>query len=336
MPKLIAAPDKFRGTLKASEAANAIAKAAVTHGWDVDEVPVADGGEGTLDAMGGLVRRTRVTGPLGAPVEAEWRLLQGGHTAVIEMAMASGLVLAGGKDHNNPLDATTKGTGELIAAAIDSGADHIVVGLGGSATTDGGLGAVEALGNGKKVAGVDLAVACDVTTRFTDAARVFGPQKGATEAQVQLLERRLQRLGQIYQERFGIDVLDLEGAGAAGGLAGGLAAIGARLTPGFELIAEALGLEEHMEGAKLVVSGEGFLDSESFHGKAVGGVAETASRMGIDVLVVAGAVEEGLSIPPGVTAVGLVDRFGRERAMEDTAAAVQEVVEGHLAGLAAT
>ncbi|MCZ7528129.1 MAG: glycerate kinase [Acidimicrobiia bacterium] len=257
MPCAVACPDKFRGTLSAVGAAAAVAAGLRTAGWgDVREVPLADGGEGTLDALlasrGGSRRTATVTGPLGDPVEAQWALLSDG-TAVVEMARASGLALVEGR--NDPLRATTRGTGELIAAAARSGARRIVVGVGGSATTDGGLGAIEVLG--WSLAGLDVTVACDVTTRFGDAAAVYGPQKGATAAQVSLLTRRLQRLADEYVDRLGRDVRDLEGGGAAGGLAGGLAAIGATLEPGFEVVARAADLESALEGADLVVTGEG-------------------------------------------------------------------------------
>jgi glycerate kinase len=203
-----------------------------------------------------------------------------------------------------------------------SGARRIVIGVGGSATTDGGQGALAALGPISRVIGVELVVACDVTTGFVQAAADFAPQKGATPAQVALLERRLQRLAQDYQARSGIDVTRLEGAGAAGGLAGGLATIGARLVPGFELVADLLGLAERIHGADLVVTGEGFLDEWSFRGKTVGGVVELADEEDVDVVVVAGEVfgEQPME------AISLVERFGRERSLAEPAACVREVV----------
>ncbi len=188
---------------------------------------MADGGEGLLDVLGGPDRTTEVTGPLGSPVTAGWRL--SGGTAVVEMARASGLVLAGGPDENRPLDATTTGVGELLRHAVELGARRVIVGMGGSATTDGGLRALEAMGPVARYLGVEILVACDVRTRFTEAAEVFAPQKGATSAQVRLLAGRLERLVQVYLERFGSDVSCLDRAGAAGGLAGGLAAMGARV-----------------------------------------------------------------------------------------------------------
>ncbi len=233
--RVVAAPDKFRGTVSATEAASAIARAVASAGGTTLEVPMADGGEGLLEVLGGPDRTTQVTGPLGSPVKAGWRL--SGGTAVVEMARASGLALAGGAEGNRPLDATTTGVGELLRHAVELGARRIIVGMGGSATTDGGLGALDAMGSPSRYRGVELLVACDVRTRFTEAADVFGPQKGATDAQVRLLTGRLERLVQVYGERFGSDVSELDRAGAAGGLAGGLAAMGAELVDGVDLVA---------------------------------------------------------------------------------------------------
>ncbi len=324
---MLAAPDKFRGTATAPEVAAAVARAVVVAGGTCDEAPLADGGEGTLEALGGPNRTTTVAGPLGEPVEAAWRLDR--RTAVIEMARASGLDVVGGPEGNDPVAASTTGTGQLIVAALERGAKEIVVGVGGSATTDGGLGALEALAPHARLKGVRLRVACDVRLPFLDAAEVFGPQKGAGPAQVELLRRRLERLAQVYRDDFGVDVTTLEGAGAAGGLAGGLAAVGAVLEPGFDLVAEALDLEERLAGADLVVTGEGFVDDQSFDGKVVGGVVELAAEGGVPVLVVAGDVFEPL--PVAVDAVSLVDRFGGERARLATLDCVTEVVADHLA-----
>ncbi|HZT65862.1 MAG TPA: glycerate kinase [Acidimicrobiales bacterium] len=324
MPHLVAAPDKFRGTATAAEVAAAVCRAAVEAGWTCDQAPLADGGEGLLEVLGGPNRRSRVTGPLGQPVEAAWRME--GDTAVVETARASGLVLAGGPDGNDPLAATTRGTGELILAAVAAGARRIVVGVGGSATTDGGLGAIEAVGGPDRLRGVEVVVACDVDIGFVEAATEFAPQKGASPKQVSLLERRLQRLSQLYLQRYGVNVSALPGAGAAGGLAGGLAALGATLVPGFELVADRVGLEERLEGADLVVTGEGFVDEQSFHGKVVGGVVELCSLARVPVLVVAGEV----LADPGVETVSLTVRFGAERSLAEPAACVAEVVAERL------
>lgn len=327
--RVVAAPDKFKGTATAAEVASAIAAAARECGWDCDEVPMADGGEGTLDVLGGANRETLVTGPLGDPVRAGWRLARG--AAVIEMAAASGLGLAGGPEGNDPMGATTTGTGELITAALDAGATRILVGVGGSATTDGGLGALRAMSPFARLKRCELVVACDVTTTFVDAAEVFAPQKGASPSQVALLTRRLERLAQVYSEEHGIDVRDIPGSGAAGGLAGGLAAVGATLVSGFDAVAEEQGLEDLVEGADLVVTGEGFLDAQSFEGKVVGGVAEMAGALGVPVLALAGEVFDDAASK--VDSVSLVERFGEERALADPISCITEVVAERLRAL---
>jgi glycerate kinase len=282
---------------------------------------MADGGEGTLDALGGPNRITQVTGPLGDPVDAEWRL--SGRRAVIEMARASGLVLAGGAEGNDAVAASTHGTGELIAAALDLGATDLVVGVGGSATTDGGLGALRALYPVHRLRGVQLTVACDVRCGFVEAAERFAPQKGATPAQVELLQRRLERLAQVYADEYGLDVTVLEGAGAAGGLAGGLACVGAELVPGAELVADRVGLEDALEHADVVVTGEGFLDAESFDGKVVGTVADLARGLGVPVVAVVGECFDGAD--ELLPTVSLTARFGRERSLADAAVCLSEV-----------
>ncbi len=298
-------------------------------GGTCDGAPVGDGGEGTLDAFGGPNRHNIVMGPLGDPVDAGWRMHHG--TAIIEMALASGLTLVGGKENNDPIAATTHGTGELIAAALDAGAKRILVGLGGSATTDGGLGAQRAIFPLHRLRGVELRVACDVRTLFVDAAPVFGPQKGASAAQVELLRRRLERLAQVYIEQFGIDVRAVEGAGAAGGLAGGLVAVGGKLVPGFELVADELQLAERMERADLVITGEGFLDAQSFEGKVVGGVADMAASLGVPVLAIAGQVDP--DVRDRINHISLLNTFGEARAFNDTAACITEAVAAYLATL---
>jgi glycerate kinase len=290
--RAVACPDKFRGTLRAAEAAAAMAAGLRRGGFDdVTELPLADGGEGTLDVLlsvrGGSRRRDRVTGPLGATVEAEWGMLPDA-TAVVEMAQASGLALVDGR--NDALRATTRGTGELIAISARAGAKRVLVCVGGSATTDGGLGAIDALGWALPV---ETTVACDVSTRFLDAARVYGPQKGASDAQIALLTRRLDRLAEHYLARTRVDVTEVEGGGAAGGLGGGLAALGARLEPGFDVVAAAVGLEEAMEGTSFVVTGEGRLDVTSLEGKVVGGVLDWAADLGVEhCAVIAGQVTD--------------------------------------------
>jgi glycerate 2-kinase len=311
--RVVAAVDKFRGTASGAEVAHAIGQACWELGHDCVELALADGGEGLLDVLGGPNRTSHVTGPLGTPVDAAWRL--SGTTAIIEMARASGLMLAGGAEGNDPMNATTAGTGELIDAALVAGATRIIVGLGGSATTDGGLGALQAISAPGRLRGVELLVACDVTTRFEDAAVVFGPQKGATAAQIKLLTGRLHALAEQYRERFGLDVGEIPGSGAAGGIAGMLAALGGTLLPGFDLVADELDLHDHIANADLVVTGEGHLDAQSFEGKVVGGVAELCAAAGVPVGAVVGITDD--DVRDRLPIVVLADEFGEERALRE-------------------
>lgn len=323
--RIVVAPDKFRGSLSASEAADAMAEAVQGRGWTAFKVPMSDGGEGFLDVLGGANRTTTVTGPLGDPVEAGWRLSR--KRAVLEMASASGLALVGGAEGNEPLAADTTGVGELIAAALDAGARSIVVGMGGSATTDGGLGALRSLGPMPRLAGVRLEVACDVRLTFTDAASCFAPQKGATPAQVELLSRRLDRLVELYAESYDVDVSSLAGSGAAGGLAGGLAALGAAVTEGFELVADHVGLEALLEEADAVLTGEGLCDAASFEGKVLGGIAELAASMDVPAGAVVGELDDGLEPPSGFEVASLVADVGREEALGDAARSVTRAAD---------
>lgn len=318
--RVVCCPDKFRGTLTAREAASALASGARRAGRDAVELPLADGGEGTLDVLCPFStqrRTTRVTGPLGDPVEAEWGVRD--DSAVVEMARASGLALVQERD---PLAATTRGTGELIAAALDAGFRRVIVAVGGSATTDGGLGALEALDFDLRAA--EVLVACDVTTPFVDAARVFGPQKGATPDQLDVLEARLRRLAERYLDETGRDVRALAGAGAAGGLAGGLAALGARLVPGAPLVAGLVELPDALRGAALVLTGEGRLDATSFAGKVAGHALSTADEAGVPSYVVAGTVVRD-ELLAGVRAVSLVERVGARRAHSSAASLLTEI-----------
>ena len=329
--RIVLAPDKFKGTATARALSDALGIALRAAGHEVIALPLADGGEGFLDVFGGPNRTTVVDGPLGDEVEAAWRLDRG--TAVIEMARAAGLTLVGGAEENDPIAASTYGVGELISVAVESGARRVLVGVGGSATTDGGLGALRALHPPQRLRGVDILVACDVRTTFVDAATVFAPQKGATRAQVELLRRRLERLAQVFATESGVDVLELEGGGAAGGLAGGLATIGARLVSGFDLVAEEIGLDQCIEGADLVITGEGFLDEESFDGKVVGGVAALAEELGVPCLAVVGEVVDPLpELPEGLRVLSLTDRFGEQRAMADPCGCAAELFLGEVAG----
>jgi len=327
-PRVIAAPDKFRGTVDAPTVAGAIGRAVEQVGGSCTLIPLADGGEGTLDVLGGANRTTPVTGPLGDVVEAGWRRAR--NDAVIEMARASGLELVGGPKGNDAVAASTYGTGELISAALDGGCRRILVAVGGSATTDGGLGALRAIEPLVRLRGVALVVACDVDATFLEAADLFAAQKGATRAQVALLRRRLERLAQLYEEDHGIDVTDIPGSGAAGGLAGGLAAVGANLGSGFELVAEEVDLAEHLVGADLVITGEGYLDEQSFKGKVVGGVAEMAAELAVPVLAIVGSSAAGVDIPAGVEVVSLTERFGRSKSMTDPLSLIATVVTSSL------
>ncbi len=317
-------PDKFKGTASAAEVADAMALAVTGRGWTAERIPMADGGEGTLDALGGPNRTSPVTGPLGAPVEAAWRLADG--VAVVEAARCAGLVLAGGAAGNRPLDATTRGVGELIAEAVARGARRVLVTVGGVATTDGGRGALDAVGT--LPPDVDLQVACDVSTRFVDAAAVFGPQKGATPDDVAVLTARLRALREEYRRATGRDVGDLPGGGAAGGLAGGLAALGGRLVAGVDLVADALGIDAALGRADLALTGEGRLDAQSFEGKVVGGVLARAERAGTPCRAVVGVADPG---PLRLPVASLVEVCGLHRALHDTRAAITEAT-GRLLG----
>lgn len=308
--RVLAAVDKFRGTATAQQVATAIGLACWESGHDCVEQPIADGGEGTLDVLGGPNRVTRVTNPLGAPVDAHWRFHR--DIAVIEMARASGLDLIGGAANNDVIAASTFGTGELIDAALNLGAKRIVVCLGGSATIDGGLGAIRAISSPARLKSIEFLVACDVRTRFVDAARLFGEQKGATPLQIEFLTGRLNRLRHTYQTDYGVDVQGIDGSGSAGGLAGGLAALGASLVPGFDLVADELGLYELIAEADLVITGEGFMDEETFGGKAVGGIQEMASELNTPVVAICGDIDEAMRTR--MDSVSLVDLFGEQEA----------------------
>ena len=329
--RILVCPDKFRGTATALAAAQAIAEGVSGAAKDTVVIPLADGGEGTLAALGGFNRVSNVSGPLGDPVKARWHISEG--RAVVEMAEASGLLVAGGAEENDPLSATTSGTGELISEARTAGAKRIVIGVGGSASTDGGLGAIRAMEPLVRFSGVDLLVACDVDTRFLEAPSVFGPQKGATKAQIELLERRLRRLSDLYLEEYGTNVTDLQHSGAAGGLAGGLAAIGAQLVNGFKLVAEEVGLEDAISNADLVITGEGRLDTESFNGKVVGGVAAMAKERQVPVVALVGSCDPGVVLPDGMTVHSLVENFGPERAYDQTTQCLSDLGDQILADL---
>jgi glycerate 2-kinase len=284
IPALVA-PDSFKGTFSAREVAAAIASGLRAAGREAVELPVADGGEGTMDvlvgALGGELRTVAASDPLGRPVEASFALLPDG-TAVVETAQASGLGLVDERERD-AWAASTRGTGELIAAAAEAGAKRVLVTVGGSATTDGGAGAVGAL----QEAGVDveLDVLTDVRTPFEDAARVFGPQKGADPAMVKRLERRLHDLATHYHRNPRGEPM----TGAAGGLSGGLwAQHGARLVSGAAYVLDAIGFDERMRAAAFVVTGEGRLDQQTLQGKIVAEVATRCRQGGVACHAVVG------------------------------------------------
>ncbi|MGY2002561.1 glycerate kinase [Blastococcus sp. SYSU DS1024] len=339
---VVLAPDSFKGASSAPDVCRALARGvrAAAPQATVREVPMADGGEGTLDcllaAWGGARVELTATGPLGAPVAAHYGLSSDATTAVVEVAVASGLALAGASPDAGR--ASSRGTGELAADALRRGAREIVVCLGGSAMTDGGTGLLRALGmrfldaEGRELAegGADLVrlasidegsllpgaraarwrLACDVTLPMvgpTGAAHVFGPQKGAGTAQVEHLDAGLRRLAEVLHRTYGIDVAALPGAGAAGGTAGGLvAALGGRIERGAELVADVAGLSGALEAADLVLTGEGRLDEQTAHGKVVAVVATRARNAGVPAVALCGQV-----VPPldAVHAVGLSAAF---------------------------
>jgi glycerate 2-kinase len=286
---VLVAPDSFKGTFSASEVADAIGRGLKDAGRPVDLCPVADGGEGTLDALAvGLSAERRsvdVTDPLGRPIVAEFGLA--GDVAIVETAAASGLGLVE-PGERDAFAATTAGTGELIAAAIDAGARTVMLGVGGSATTDGGAGAIKAVASAGGLRGARLVVLCDVRTPFEDAARIFGPQKGADPAAVKRLTARLA----AQARRLERDPRGVPMTGAAGGLSGGLwAAFGAELVPGAAFVLDEVGFDARMRRARAVVTGEGKLDMQSLVGKVVSEVATRARQSGVPCHAVVGTRE---------------------------------------------
>ena len=329
MPRVVLAPDKFRGTAEAGTVAVAMSEAASRLGWQVTALPMSDGGEGFLDATVArcpVLVSTTVTGPDGRPVDAEWRYGDG--IAAVESARASGLALAGGAEGNDPMAATSRGTGELlVVAARQVGPGGTVeVGLGGSASTDGGLGALRAVEEAGGLVGISLLVACDVDVTFVDAARRFAPQKGATPNQVIELRDRLVRVADEYRESYGIDVSTRFGSGAAGGLGGGLVVLGGRLLSGYRLVADQVGLTGALASADRVVTGEGALDASSFLGKVVGGIVADSRGRGLPTLVVAGRCTpdgEARTRAAGCDVVSLTERFGTGPAGDATCSCIQ-------------
>ena len=272
---VLVAPDAFKETFDASRVATAIGRGLERAGVPVDVCPIADGGEGTLEvlapALGAEIRTATVSDPLGRAIEAPFGIA--GETAIVEAAAASGLHLVD-QSERDPVRASTLGTGQLISAAVNAGARRVLVGVGGSATTDGGAGATRAL----RGVEADLVVLCDVRTPFEDAARVYGPQKGAGPEQVRTLTRRLN----AQARRLPKDPREVPMTGAAGGLAGGLwAACGGELVPGAVFVLNTLGFDSRLRRARAAITGEGRLDEQSLAGKAISEVAVRARQAGV-------------------------------------------------------
>lgn len=331
--KIVIAPDSFKESLSAMDVANAIEQGfrEIYPQAEYIKLPMADGGEGTVESMvaatGGKRVELSVTGPLGQPVEAFYGWLGDGKTAVIEMAAASGLHLVA-NEQRNPCLTTTFGTGELILAALDQGARNIILGIGGSATNDGGAGMMQALGArlldkqgnelarggaalsqiakidlshlDPRLAGVDLRVACDVDNPLCGpkgASAVFGPQKGATPDRVAQLDAALKVWGEHIEQTTGRQVIDLPGAGAAGGMGSALSGLlMGRLEPGISIVTDALNLAEAVQGADLVITGEGRIDSQTVRGKTPMGVAKVAQRFAVPTIALAGGMTKDYAV----------------------------------------
>ena len=306
MRKIVIACDSYKGCLSSSEVARAAAEgvAEVYPDCEIVRLAVADGGEGTVDALvdtlEGHLEWAEVSDPLGRPVKAVYGVA--GDLAIIESAAACGLTLLT-KEERNPLITTTKGLGELILAAIDKGCRSFLIGLGGSATNDGGMGMISADGFLERARGLSFTVACDVDTPYignNGASRVFGPQKGASEEDVEILEERLRGYALKILKDTGIDVSDMAGAGAAGGLGGAFRAyLGAELKRGVDLVLDQIGFDSIIDGADLVITGEGCSDYQTLKGKTAAGVLERAKRKGIPVMLVSGAIRDGQMLRDG-------------------------------------
>lgn len=369
--RIVIAPDKFKASLPARDVAAAIAAgiASANSSIEIEQIPMADGGEGTVEALvaatGGRLITRRVTGPLpDMKVDAAFGILGDGETAVIEMAAASGLHLLT-PDQYDPMKTTTFGTGELLRAAAEIGVKRIILGIGGSATTDGGIGCAQACGAKFEVdrdvsvderdgplTGADVAyadpskeadnlparllrdvridVACDVDHPLIGprgAARVFGPQKGATTEQVEQLDCALEQLS--MRVPWGFELREKPGAGAAGGLGFGMMAFfGAKLRPGFEIVAEAVNLEERLKGADLCITGEGRLDASSMGGKTAIGVARICKRLGVRCVALVGSAGEGAeaALAEGLTAYRIIgEGLSLEESMRDARQLLERV-----------
>ncbi len=290
---VLVAPDSFKGTFRATEVAAAVGRGLERAGLvPPDLCPVADGGEGTLEvlltALGGETAGARVHDPLGREVAAGFGLIEGGGTAVVEMAAASGLGLVA-PEERDAWAASTRGTGELICAAVDAGAEVVLVAVGGSATTDGGLGAVEAIEAHGGLGGARVVVLCDVRTPWERAPSVYGPQKGAGPEMVPRLEARLDGLATRWAREHGRDPRGVPMSGAAGGLSGGLwAACGATLEPGAPFVLGALDFDARMRASRCVVLGEGKLDEQSLQGKVTGEIGTRTRQAGVPLHAIVG------------------------------------------------
>ncbi|MCJ7806684.1 MAG: glycerate kinase [Clostridia bacterium] len=330
---IIVAPDKFKGSMSALEAANHIACGvkAIFPNAQINIFPLSDGGEGLVESLVGSLRGSFetaiVTGPLGSPVKACWGIIDDGKTAVIEMAAASGLALVSEK-LKDPAVTTTYGTGELIRTALDQGCSKLIVGIGGSATNDGGAGMAQALGAGLfdqsghplgyggaellrldriEVSGLDsrldkvkTLVACDVDNPLIGpegAAYVYGPQKGASPKIAGQLDKALDNYARVIKRDLGVDVAFVAGAGAAGGLGAGLITfLQAELSSGIELVLDALEIDQSLQDCQLLITGEGKLDTQSAHGKAPVGVARRARKYKVPVIALTGMIEGDLNV----------------------------------------
>ena len=302
MASFLVVPDSFKGTFDAGAVAEAIAAGVEAGGGEAERCPVADGGEGTMDvllaALGGERRAAAVHDPLRRPIEASFGLLGEGEAAIVETAQASGLPLVapGERDAER---ADTFGTGELIAAAVAAGAKTVLLAVGGSATTDGGAGAIEALGEAGLLGDVPIEILCDVTAPYVDAARVYAPQKGAEPATVERLAARLESLaGELPRDPRSVPM-----TGCAGGLSGGLWAHGAKLRPGAAFVLDAVGFGERLARADAVVAGEGRFDSESLGGKIVGEIASRCARAGKPLHLVVGENGFGSELPAAIASI---------------------------------
>jgi glycerate kinase len=315
--RVLVCPDSFKGTLAAAEVAAALGAGIEEVGGEADLCPAADGGEGTAEtvraAIGGEVRTAPAHDPLGRPIEASFVLVEGGATAVIDTAAASGLPLVAPAERDAEA-AGTYGTGELIAAAIEAGAQRVLLAAGGSATTDGGLGAIEALRDrgllSEPLLRVSVSVLCDVTTTFENAARVFAPQKGADPAAVDRLTGRLNRIA-VELPR---DPRRVPMTGCAGGLSGGLWACGAELVPGAEFVLDLLGFADRLAAADVAVTGEGRIDSQSLEGKIVGQIAAACAGAGRPLHVVVGQN----ALAPAAAGIASITEAGTPAALRET------------------